>query len=584
MISGTNSQSKNILIIILFLICNISQAQHTKADFNSLNIETGLSHNSVLSVAQDKKGYLWFASMDGLNRFDGYNIKIYNHIPGDSSSLSGNELNTLFVDDKGRLWIGTVNGGLGLYDDVHDNFINFLHNDSIPSSISSNAVWSVAQDSSGNLWIGTENGLNRMSKHKLSAKNISSIDCKFTSFKSNPGDSNSLSNSLVWSVLFDKSNNGWVGTDRGLNRFSARQVNSDTIQFEHFFNGEKDPGSIAIDNVWQLYMDRSDNLWVCSYNGMLDMIYANSLNGTPEISHLLPQIQSVTGIKKMGILNILQDNEFNYWAGTNSFGLINFSLAPADSGQYNIRLISYYVNNLSDNKSLSNNTVYQVFQDTSHVFWIATADGISIYHPEKQKFNNTSLLPDFSVIDGKPVSAVYSDKNKNIVVGTLSEGLYALPSAVKLKSSDSAPHFLKDKAIQSFSVDSENNFWMGTDQGIFFLMKDEYDKFVSNNLLHPPVFKSFNKKNTPQLFTEVILSLKADHFGNIWIGTGGGINVWNYKKKIFERILNEPNPAQVSGASIIRCLYTLKSGIVLAGTDKGIFQFDPSVYPFTEKK
>ena len=133
-------------------------AQKRDIQFSHLTSQDGLASNSVFSIVQDDRGFLWFGTYDGLNRYDGYKITAYKTIEGDSTSISDNKIRAICKDDKGNLWIGTWNNGLNKYDPITEKFTRYQHDENNSSSISSNNIISLCCDKSGNIWIGTANG------------------------------------------------------------------------------------------------------------------------------------------------------------------------------------------------------------------------------------------------------------------------------------------------------------------------------------------------------------------------------------------------------------------------------------------
>ena len=128
--------------------------------FDAITTNDGLSQGMVNSILQDKYGFMWFASNDGLNRYDGYKFTVYKNDPNDNNSIAENFIRYLFEDSKGRLWIATAGNGLDLFDRTTETFIHFKHNIKDPNTISDNSITSVSEDSTGGIWIGTLHGLN----------------------------------------------------------------------------------------------------------------------------------------------------------------------------------------------------------------------------------------------------------------------------------------------------------------------------------------------------------------------------------------------------------------------------------------
>jgi ligand-binding sensor domain-containing protein len=221
--------------------------------FGRLITEDGLSGDQAYHIAQDRYGFMWVGTADGLNRYDGADVKVYRHDPDDPNSLSHNLVRTVMADQNGDLWIGTWGGGLNQYDSEIDAFIRYQHETDNPHSLSSNIVRTVYEDRAGVIWVGTMGGLEKFDREQG----------KFTRYHHDPGDSNSLSNNMVWSVFEDSTGVLWVGTDGGLNRFNPK-----TEQFVHFLHNPDDPSSLIHNAVRSIYEDNSGNLWVGTAEGI----------------------------------------------------------------------------------------------------------------------------------------------------------------------------------------------------------------------------------------------------------------------------------------------------------------------------
>ena len=177
-----------ILFIFAFTIIN-SAAQEYK--FSHITEDNGLSQGVVNCIMQDSRGFMWFGTQDGLNKYDGYNIKIFKHDPKDTNSISNNYIYCIFEDNNNNLWIGTSGGGLSEYNLSTGKFKTHAHSDSDAYSISDDNVRTIFQDSDGQIWAGTENGL-------------VSYDTKtgrFTTFKTDSTNQNSITSSTVFHTL-----------------------------------------------------------------------------------------------------------------------------------------------------------------------------------------------------------------------------------------------------------------------------------------------------------------------------------------------------------------------------------------------
>src|SRR5574341_1642756 len=185
-------------------------AQPRRLTFEQISIEQGLSQSIVYCILQDQKGFLWFGTEDGLNKYDGYNFTVLRHDPHQPHSLSYNEIRAMYEDSSGVLWIGTFFGGLNKYDPAEERFTNYRNIPGDPKSLSHNnvrAIYESRQGRDGHLWIGTDEGLNKFDRTTET----------FTRFQHTADNPNSLSDNVVNAIYEDRTGVLWVGTNGGLN-------------------------------------------------------------------------------------------------------------------------------------------------------------------------------------------------------------------------------------------------------------------------------------------------------------------------------------------------------------------------------
>jgi ligand-binding sensor domain-containing protein len=180
--------------------------------FSRFTAQDGLSSDQTRNVFQDKRGLMWFGTLDGLNRYDGASVKVYRHDPADPNSLGHDTVRAMTLDQSGDLWLGTWGGGLNKYSPEKDNLIRYRHDPDDPHSLSNNVIRSVYETHDGMIWVGTMEGLNKLDRESR----------QFTRYQHDPDDPNSLSNNIVFSVVEDSIGALWVGTQDGLNRFDPK--------------------------------------------------------------------------------------------------------------------------------------------------------------------------------------------------------------------------------------------------------------------------------------------------------------------------------------------------------------------------
>ncbi|NJO69549.1 MAG: hypothetical protein HC830_09950 [Bacteroidetes bacterium] len=281
----------NIYLIFLFSLHLHGQ---TSVNFDHLTIDQGLSQNTVTAILKDSKGFMWFGTSDGLNRFDGYGFKIFRHQAGENTSLSNNKIFCLLEDRKGRIWIGT-SGGINVYSREKDRFVRYLNNPNDPGSLKNNFVRSVYEDKSGNIWVGTlGGGLNLFDESKNGFIHI------------NTGTVN------VYSILEDRKGNLWfVSEDNAIHKLEKSGFRHTIIPFSENSKGNHGPARGK-----SLHEDPKGDIWIATEG---DGIYIfNSQKSSFE------HLSQVSGSIRLSN-NIVQDIFFQgnsaVWIATDGGGI-----------------------------------------------------------------------------------------------------------------------------------------------------------------------------------------------------------------------------------------------------------------------
>ncbi len=253
-----------IIAVLFFFQCEQNNYLFSQSiKFKHLTVADGLSNNYVNTVIQDQNGFLWFGTNDGLNRYDGYNFKIYRNEPDDSNSISDNSIQSLFEDKEGYIWIGTKTGILNKYNPRTEIF-NKIKLQSAAKVY--NGIESIYEDKLGNLWIGTHlEGLYKINKNN----NI--ID----HWIADSNKPNSLSNNYILSILEDNWGNIIIGTYNGLNIFNPADPQNG---FKIFYHESNNPNSLNDNLIWALSKSSIDSniIWIGNSRGVTEYNSENS--------------------------------------------------------------------------------------------------------------------------------------------------------------------------------------------------------------------------------------------------------------------------------------------------------------------
>ncbi len=552
---------------------------------NKLQMENGLSHNSVYSIIQDREGLIWIGTKDGLNSYDGYNFKTYRYEFSDSTSISNSWVNVLLEDSKGYIWAGTDEGGLNRFDKKTGKSIKFRNNPDDKNSICSNIIYSLAEDSNSNIWIGTRNGISVLDNSLKTFKN----------YTSDPLNPNSLSSDNVYDIFIDSKQRVWIATyGGGLNLFD-----SGTGGFKHFRNEPDDNRSISGDTVWQVRQDavNEDHIWITTFSGL------NCLDVSTKKFARYSFDSGKNSLKADNTLQpLLAGDDNKIWVGTKDNGLNYFDLKT--------KKIYHLENSPLENKSLSDNQILSLFKDRSGVIWVGTKSG-GINLLSRNNFNNlnqekgnpNSLLSGnvWTVVEQGPylwlgtksglsrynrltetythflanrgnrsvnsdiVFSLFADSDGDLWIGTSEGGLNCLPENsqvfryYKHNSTDSLS--LSDNTIQCITQDKNGIIWIGTAKGGLCSL----DKSTG-------LFKRYrpDTKNPYSLSGNYINDIVVDKENNLWVATAGhGLNKLDNKREKFTRYINITTDSKTINDTYIECMYLDNDGILWLGTYSG---------------
>ncbi|HXQ36727.1 MAG TPA: two-component regulator propeller domain-containing protein, partial [Anaerolineales bacterium] len=323
--------------------------------FDHISIEQGLSQSSVRVIFQDSRGFLWFGTEDGLNRYDGYTFKSYKPEPSNPNSISNGWINAIVEDQDGYLWVGTSLGGLNRYDPFKGDFTQYQHIGEQPTSVIDNHISALLVDRDNRLWIGTLSGLDR-------------FDSKTESFHHYP-----------YAEYQPK-------TDEGNVNNPDAQKNPGNVRY---YTGSTQSDKLSSKNVSTIYQDSQGRLWIGTSDGGLNLfdegsgkftIYKN-VEGEP-----ISGDSKSTTISSNRITTITENTQGGLWIGTNS-GLNLFNPETAE--------FQHFVNDEENSLSLIDNSINTLSTDSTGNLWIGTANGLDRLNEDIDHFIHYSNDPSF---------------------------------------------------------------------------------------------------------------------------------------------------------------------------------------------
>ena len=527
-----------VFLVFQFLTVQIN-SQDLK--FKHFNLESGLSQLTVYSIVQDHKGFMWFGTGDGLNRYDGYKFKIFRNDPLDSNSISNNEIRCLYEDHSNRLWIGTLGGGLSLFNPKTNSFTNYQNDPKNPTSISHNKVWAIFQDKYGNLWIGTSGGLNLFNQKTNS----------FKRYVNNLNNLFSISNNSIRAIYQDKSGRLWIGTNGGgLNLFNYKSGN-----FKRYMNDPKNPKSISGNIVSSIFEDHSGRLWLGTAGDGFNLFN----DKTEEFVRYKNDPKIKNSLSHNSVWSIFEDDSHKLFIGTRGGGLNVFD---SKSNQF-----FHYTKNPQDPESISDNSVWTFCKDKSGRIWLGTSySGIDYIDTKKKKFELYKNDPENPTsLSSSGIWSIIEDKHSNLWVGTNGGGLNLLDSKSKTfkhyKVKPNDPNSITDSIVYKIYEDKSGGIWAGTESGGLNRLDSERKKFT--------IYK--NEKNNPSPVANFkIYAIIEDHFGNMWFGTAGrGLSRFYPESEQFENFINYPNDSGSLSNNKIMSLFEDSKNRLWIGTDGG---------------
>jgi ligand-binding sensor domain-containing protein len=514
-------------------------AQTETVIFERLSIDQGLSQSIVECMIQDRRGFMWFGTQDGLNKYDGYQFTVIRQNPHDTNSLSHNNVLSLCEDHTGLIWIGTFNGGLNSYDPVAERFTRYTANVNDSKSLSSNMVRAICEDSHGTVWVGTDDGLNRFERERG----------QFTRYRHDPNEPASLSHSIVRELCEDRSGVLWVGTEDGLNRFDPA-----TGTFKRYRAVRDNPRSLSNNAIRALHVDREGILWVGTEGGL------NRFDArTEEFTRYRAIPGDPQSLSNDAVYSIYEDSRSGFWVGTNRGGLNRFDKR---TGRFQA-----YRNDPFDPLTLSYDEIYALCEDRSGVLWIGTwGGGVDKVDTKRKEFtlyrhdpnNPNSLSHDI-------VWSIYEDEEGILWIGTHGGGLNRFDRRLKrythYRHDSNDPNSLSNDIVRIIIPDRSGALWLGTNGGGI----DKFDRRTGR-------FTAYRNDpdNPNSLSHDEIRCMLLDRQGLLWIGTnGGGLNAFDAKTGVFTRYVNNPRDSTSLSDNYIRVIYEDRSGAFWVGTQGG---------------
>ncbi|MEX0906149.1 MAG: two-component regulator propeller domain-containing protein [Balneolaceae bacterium] len=447
---------------------------------NHYNTAHGLSQNTVHDIIKDRDGFIWLATRNGLNRFDGKSFHAYRNQPDDPSSISSSFVWVMYEDSKSNFWVGTSGGGLNLFDRHTEKFYHFKHDPENDESLSHNTITAIFEDTEGTLWIGTEGGgLNKLVKWQMNENEVSAV------FEHFDDEGEAPVGNIVLDIDEDNKENLWIATyDAGIYKYE-REQELFTREFEeadfhvmsvsvdsrnHIWFGTKYGGirgysletnqPVTFDGidipassgfVWPVHVQENGTIWIGTYG-------AGLFRGIFDENEGVVSIKEKMDLKDDYILSLFKDGNM-IWVGTDNTGIYNIA------EQSVFQLPDWTFEENVDPERLK---IYSFITDSNNRQWLGTNSGVFVKNESRDRF--TVLSDELS--GTIQVHHIEETPPGNLLFST-NKGLYKYSDEsgniqkIDLSNGDSG-NPLADRIFQTF-VTEENSYWLATNAGIIQL-------------------------------------------------------------------------------------------------------------------
>lgn len=620
-----------LAITVLCFSQDSSRIRFNHYSSEDFKVVKGLSQNSVNSIIQDSKGFLWFGTWDGLNRFDGLNFVIY--LPGlkeNKQNLGNQTIRAIFEDKNANLWVGTE-WGLTLLNRKTQQFTKFTSNRNNQNAIHCDTINCITEDNEGLLWIGTTNGISVLNKATLKFKNYTR-------------KSSLISCDSIYQIFQDKSGLLWIATENGLNCFDKKSKN-----IIKYYSESNNLNSISSNQIYAITQDNNGKLWFGTSNGLN---YFDEKN--KKFIRFANKTEDHNSINNNIVTCLLEDTKGRFWVGTFGGGLnlfnkksgkfISYKNNPSD--QFSVT--NNFINCIYEDKtgviwignaykgvdkidpyhfsfdtyrhvpynqnSLCNNIVWAVFEDENDLLWIGTAGGLNIWNRKKNIWMQLVNEPGKQkTLSSNNVRSIYKDKEGNMWIGTDDAGVDRLNvvtgDMTNFSSENKSQNYFCNNTVWDVFQDDLGFIWFGTSNGLarynpkldtfkFYYNNSIDTTSLSNNLiyniyqdskkniwistnnglnLYNPIEDNFNvfktnSKNGTSINNNTIFSVYEDNYDNLWICTmGGGLNKYDVKNNKFTYYTDKeglPN-------NVVYSVVPDKSGYFWLNTNHGLCRFNP---------
>jgi ligand-binding sensor domain-containing protein len=572
-----------LFALSLLSLLNPVYGQPRQYQFERFAMEDGLSHHMVNDILRDSSGFVWFATSSGLNRYDGYSVKVFRNIPGDTTSLLVDDVSRLFEGPGGKLWLYTHSGN-NVYDpatesfqrntdailrnlSIYPGFIRFVFKDSrrhfwfihynsglfrhdpgsgntvrlnhVPddqTTIASTSMSSITEDRDGNLWIIHQNGV----FEKLDAKSLKIV------YRNEELKKRFQAELFSYDIVIDSEGEVWMYSDRNHGCFRFNPQSGKITDYN-----TSSPVSLNSNIVRKIVEDEHGLLWIATDHGGVNILNKKDQS----ITYLLHDDDDDRSLSQSNVNSMYKDRDGIIWLGTYRNGVCYY--------HENIFRFRLYRHNKSDPASLPFGEVNAFAEDRNGNLWIGTNGGGLLYFDRRtnsfKQYRNDPSDP--TSLSNNVIVSLLIDHENILWVGTYYGGLNRFDGKkfTRFRHDPANPRSIGDDNIWEIVEDSNHNLWMGTlNAGVTVYNRQK------NEFFH------YRSGEVNSIHTTYVPSLIEDKTGNMWIGTGYGLELLQRESGRFVHYLNDPkNERSISNNSILAILEDSR-GMIWIGTHGGL--------------
>jgi signal transduction histidine kinase/ligand-binding sensor domain-containing protein/DNA-binding response OmpR family regulator len=581
------------LLLFVLALGNNAFGQTSQYRFARIDMSKGLSHHTVNDIFRDKNGFVWFATSAGLNRYDGYTIRTFRNVPGDTTSIlvddlsrifegpddklwifthSGNTvydpkeetfyrntnvlcsqlhvspgvIKTIFKDSRGRFWFIHYDQGVFIFDPSTEKTVRLSFTPSVKGSLASNSISAISQDKSGDVWLFHHNGI----LEKINQRSLNSVEqIKVI---------NELFHGQVsdYDFLIDTDNDMWIFNDENQGCF---YFNPGTKRVKNFTTATD--VRLSSNLVNKIVQDSRKRIWIATENGGVNIIDKTNFS----VTYLFSEAGNPQSLAENTAQAMYKDAEGIIWVGSYKNGVSYY--------HPDIFRFDAYSSDHGSRPTLPFHDINAFEEDDDGNIWIGTnGGGLIHYDRKKETFRQYLHDPrDASSLSNNVVVSLLIDQEGFLWVGTYYGGLNRFDGKkfIRYKNDPRNPKSLGDDNIWEIFEDSENNLWLGTLKAgvdVFDRRKNEFYHYRPNQL--------------NSIHTTYVPALSEDEHGNVWIGTGYGLEILDKTSGRFTHYLNDPVAATSLSNNSILSIFRDSRGWMWIGSHGGISKFEPSSNSF----